>query len=115
MVKIDGCKVMAHRIAWLIYFGHWPDGDIDHINGDRSDNRIINLRDVSRTINLQNRRSPQSTNATGYLGVHRDKRRYVAQIKTPDRNIRIGTFRTPEEAHAAYINAKRELHEGNTL
>lgn len=115
MVKIDGCKLMAHRIAWLIHFGHWPDGDIDHINGHRSDNRIINLRDVSRTINLQNRRSPQSTNTTGYLGVRRDKQRYVAQIKTPDQHIRIGTFCTPEEAHAAYVNAKRELHEGNTL
>ena len=53
-----GNKVLAHRLAWLLHHGEWPKGDIDHINRNRSDNRIENLRDVSRSANLLNHDTP---------------------------------------------------------
>ena len=60
-VSIDTRLVRAHRLAWLYVTGNWPDGCIDHINGDRSDNRFENLRDTNLRVNAENRRSPKST------------------------------------------------------
>src|SRR3990167_3120706 len=55
-VNNDGILYRAHRLAWLYVYGFWPPADIDHINGNRSDNRIVNLRSVTRSQNLQNMR-----------------------------------------------------------
>lgn len=98
----------AHRLAWFIVHGEWPDGEIDHINGIRDDNRIANLRDISRQGNVHNRR--KSWSASGYLGVSRNHGRWRASISVNGRTITIGNFGTPEEAHAAYLEAKRRLH-----
>lgn len=56
-VKLDGKDYGAHRVAWLLHYGEWPKQQIDHINGNRGDNRMCNLRDVSQTENQQNRKS----------------------------------------------------------
>jgi hypothetical protein len=61
-------NVSAHRVTWAIYHGEWPNGEIDHINGDRADNRISNLRDVSRVENARNQKRPVS-NTSGVVGV----------------------------------------------
>lgn len=111
--KSEGVTYRGHRLAWLYVHGAWPNGQIDHINGDRSDNRIANLRDVSVKTNRQNMR--KSISATGLLGVYRRGDRYRAEIGDDYRTVRLGSFDTPEEAHAAYLEAKRKLHEGCTI
>jgi hypothetical protein len=119
-IYLCGSPRLAHRLAWLYVHGTWPEKHIDHINGDRTDNRIANLRDVTRLWNQQNRQRPQKGNVSGFLGVSLDRRRnlYVARIRVPDGKPymrHIGSFKTPEEAHAAYVEAKRRLHAGCTI
>ncbi len=106
----------VHRVAWLLTRGAWPLGDIDHINGDPSDNRIANLRDVRHQVNNQNKKRPHKTNGSGYLGVSpSDGGRWRAGIWVSGKNIHLGCFSTPEDAYNAYVTAKRNLHEGCTL
>ncbi len=106
----------AHRLAWLYAHGEWPAEDIDHINGIRNDNRIANLRPVSRRVNLQNIRAPRSDNrSSGMLGVEARGRRFRARIQVDGAVVSVGTFATAAEAHIAYVEAKRQLHEGCTI
>lgn len=116
VVGVDGHhNLFAHRIAWAIYHGSWPAGEVDHINGDRTDNRISNLRDVATHQNHQNMRKARRDNKTGLLGVSMCKGRYRAQIQADGKKRWLGEFDTPEAAHAAYISAKRVLHSHGTL
>jgi hypothetical protein len=107
--------VKGHRLAWLLHYGEWPNGHIDHINGIRNDNRIVNLRAVSNAINCQNKRRPLPSNKTGWLGVTYDRGAYRAAVCHKGKQHHLGRFPTPELAHAAYVGAKRLLHEGCTL
>lgn len=105
-----------HRLAWLYVHGAWPTHEIDHINGDRADNRIANLRVVSRAQNSQNQRAAHSRNlSSGLLGVGRHKNRWAARILFNGCRKRLGMYDTPEQAHAAYLEAKRRLHAGCTI
>jgi hypothetical protein len=116
MLCVDKCSYPAHRLAWLYVHGEWPKQVIDHINGDRLDNRISNLRDVSTKINLQNVRAARSTNKESkLLGAHKNGNKWASHIETDGKLRYLGTFLTPEEAHAAYLVAKRELHAGCTI
>jgi hypothetical protein len=101
----------ALRLAWLYVFGEWPDGDLDHINGDGFDNRIGNLRLATSTQNHGNARTPKH-NTSGLKGAYWDKRagRWLAQIKHQRKQHHLGYFDTAEEAHAAYVEAARRLH-----
>jgi hypothetical protein len=114
-LMIDGGVYKAHRLAWFYMFGEWPNGHIDHINGNRCDNRIGNLRDVSPAVNAQNLRGAMPRNKVGLLGVHREDGRYRACIRVGGKSKHLGWFDAPEPAHAAYVNAKRKYHEGCTL
>lgn len=115
-VRILKKSYKLHRLAWFYVHGQWPKGDIDHINGARSDNRIANLRDVSRKVNLQNQRKAQPSNkSTGILGVYPVGQRFMAKISIDNRCVSIGTYDTAEEAQKAYIDTKRRLHEGCTI
>lgn len=107
----------AHRLAWLYVHGEWPSGVIDHINGDRADNRIVNLRDVPQSTNQQNQRNAHSINKTGLLGVtfHKSRGKFQAQIGRGKDHIYLELFLTAEEAHSAYLDAKRAIHEGCTI
>jgi hypothetical protein len=115
LIKVDGVRYSAHRLAWLFVNGEWPRATVDHINGQRADNRIANLRDVSRGENSQNRRGPQSSSKTGLLGASRNGRRFAARIKVNGRGQHLGQYDTPEEAHAAYVTAKRVIHPACTI
>jgi hypothetical protein len=116
VIKYLGRTYRAHRLAWLYVHGEWPSNQIDHINGDRQDNRIGNLRDVSAKVNLQNLRAAFPKSKTGLLGVSSmASGHFLAKIRADGQIVHIGTFSTPEEAHAAYIRAKRQLHEGCTI
>lgn len=114
-IRIDGGHFKAHRLAWMLTHGVKPAGEVDHINGVKTDNRICNLRDVPKAVNMQNIRSARS--ACGLLGVHLHKPlgKWLAQISIGGVKKHIGVFATPEEAHAAYVAAKRQYHEGCTL
>ena len=116
-ISVLGKQYKAHRLAWLYVTGEWPAEEIDHINGIRSDNRWGNLRDVSKRVNQQNRRCAREGTATGLLGVSRDLKSntHVARITVDGQLKTIGHFKTAESAYAAYVDAKRIYHEGNTL
>lgn len=101
----------AHRVAWALMHGCWPPEQIDHINGDKSDNRASNLREATNAENQRNR-GPQANNTSGFKGVtyYRKGGRWQAQIKVDGRVNHIGYFDTPEAAYAAYCAANRERH-----
>lgn len=116
-IGIDGKLYRSHRLAWLYLYGSWPEGQIDHINGDRADNRAYNLREVSNDVNNQNRKGPNKNNIAGVLGVHFVKRcgKYSSAIMKDRKRIHLGYFETVEGAYAAHVAKRRELFEGNTL
>jgi hypothetical protein len=93
---------LLHRVAWLLANGAWPEGDIDHINGDPSDNRICNLRDVPHVENMRNQKLP-SDNKSGRIGVLYRKRDKVwcARISVNGKRVHLGSFKTKEDAEAA--------------
>jgi hypothetical protein len=116
-IVVDGAPFLAHRLAWLHQHGDWPTGMIDHIDGDRTNNAASNLRQVTNSLNCQNQRKAKRSNVTGLLGVApgRTPGTYRACIYVNRRQLHLGTFKTPEQAHAAYIAAKREHHTGCTI
>jgi hypothetical protein len=102
-IRVLGRTHKAHRLAWIYVHGVWPAGEIDHINGDKADNRINNLRDVSKSTNQQNRRTVR--------GYSRDGLRWKAQIVANGSKFHLGCFGTEREAHDAYVRAKPEMHQ----
>jgi hypothetical protein len=112
-----GSKSFAeHRLAWFMTCGAWPVGVIDHINGIVDDNRISNLRDVSRSANSQNQRRGKKHSTTGFLGVCAGKGKFQGAITLPcGKRLHLGTYDSPEEAHEAYLAAKRIHHAGCTI
>jgi len=116
-ISIDGIRYPAHRLAWLFVYGIWPKGEVDHRYGDRGDNRIANLRDVSGSVNRQNVRTARSHNkSTGVLGVDKlPSGRYRAKVRHNGVGHYLGVFDTSDAAHQAYVIAKRKIHEGCTL
>lgn len=117
VIAVDGKLYRAHRLAWFYVTGEWPEAEVDHINGQRDDNRFGNLRVVSNVVNSQNRRRANSNSRTGLLGVflHKKTGKFQARIMANRILRHLGTFRTAEEAHEAYLTAKRQIHAGNTL
>jgi hypothetical protein len=107
-VYVDGRPYKAHRLAWFYTHGTWPH-EIDHINGDRSDNRISNLRDVRRRENKMNFATYRN-NTSGMRGVSFYKRtgKWKAQIQVDGRKIGLGYFDTAAAAADAYQAASRE-------
>ena len=101
-VKIDGEIYLAHRLIWFLTFGTWPKEEIDHWNGNGLDNRLSNLREVTRQENQHNRRM-SARNTSGVTGVYRDKRRqkWCAQIKIAGKHIHLGYFNNLQDAAAA--------------
>ena len=113
IIRIDNILYLAHRLAWLYVFGVFPRMQIDHINGVRDDNKLSNLREASNMENAQNRR--KGNNKSGFTGVYKENNKWRAEIKINYKNIRIGLFETPEEAHVAYIDYKRRFHKFSTV
>lgn len=116
-IGVDNRDYLLHRLAWLWMTGQWPNGEVDHRNGVRCDNRWHNLRDVTPVVNQQNRRACHSGNRCGLLGASWDEARqkFVAQISINKTRRWLGYHESAESAHQAYLAAKRAHHEGNTL
>lgn len=105
-IGIDGRPWLAHRLAWLIVYGEWPQGQIDHANGNRGDNRLANLRLATQTQNNGNT-SRRSDNKSGYKGVAHfpydgRKKSWRAYININKKLRTIGYFLTAEDAARAY-------------
>ena len=100
---------LEHRLAWLYTYGCWPVNDIDHINRNRADNRLANLRDVTRSVNLHNANLGKR-NTTGVLGVTRRKNKYQAKLYIDGVAHFLGVFRTKRAA--AYAREQAEIRFG---
>lgn len=105
---------LAHRLAFFAVHGRWPEVT-DHINGEKTDNRIANLREVTQTVNSQNRRAPSIRNQSGILGVCFDRGKWVAHISAHGKRRNLGRYDTSDAASQACVTAKRQLHAGCTI
>lgn len=110
MAKVDGKQYSVHRLIWLYHHGYFPENEIDHINRDRGDNRILNLREVSRSCNIRNTGN-FGHNTSGVKGVSLDKRvrKWIAQIRYNGRNIFLGTYIDFSEAVCHRLAAEQAL------
>lgn len=106
----------AHRLAWLHHYGVWPEGEIDHLNQDATDNRIENLRDTVRAVNSKNQHM-KSTNTSGVTGVYWEERtkKWRADVKVNGVKNRLGRFENIHDAAEAVIAFRKctgftELH-----
>jgi hypothetical protein len=107
----------AHRLAWLYCYGVWPTNYIDHINGIKHDNRLSNLRECTNSENIQNQRRAQKGNSVGLLGVYKCTKsdKFFSQIMCNSKVKYLGVFDSKEDAHNAYLDAKREIHNFNSI
>lgn len=110
-IRIDGKGYSGHRLAWLYVHGKWPEQVIDHINGDRADNRIANLREATHRQNQQNRTRVQRNNTSGVRGVTWDKvtKRWRAYIENMGHTICLGRYDDKERAAKARRDAELRL------
>jgi len=114
-LKVNGKMYKAHRLAWYFVYGSFPEKNIDHINGNKSDNRICNLRMASLTLNMQNIRKAKSNSSTGLLGISKNGSGWRAEIRIDGKKRNLGTYKNKETAHSIYVEAKRKFHEGCTI
>ena len=107
---------LAHRVIWLYHTGTWPESFIDHVDGNRSNNKFENLREATAAINAQNIHSASKRNKScGVLGVSLKNKGYEASLRMGKKSLYLGRFPTSDLAHQAYITAKRSLHAGCTI
>ena len=112
VISYRGHTFAASHIVWRMFHGVWPVVGIDHRDGDPANNRHENLRLANPAENSQNRVARVDNGAGGLAGVswHKLRGRWRASIGINRRQVHLGLFNTPEEAHQAYLKAKRELH-----
>jgi hypothetical protein len=107
---LDGHHYYTHRLAWFYVNGEWPPYDVDHINQNKGDNRLCNLRLATRSENKANT-GKQITNTSGVRGVHWSKkdRCYVVEVKKGSRRVRKWGFVDLESARQYYLKTAKEL------
>lgn len=117
-IKCDGKMYRAHRLAWLYVHGRWPKDEIDHIDGNKSNNQLSNIRETTHSENMQNQRKARIDNvSSGLLGVtwHKNAKKWVALIKAGKNKYHLGCFDTQSDAHSAYLAAKAIYHPFSTI
>lgn len=119
-VAVDKTQLKVHRVAWVLAHGRWPPHYLDHIDGNRKNNILSNLREATRSENGQNQRRPSRRNKCGSLGVsyHNNpaaKNPWIAQIAINGEKKYLGSFATEADASKAYLAAKVELHPFQTI
>jgi hypothetical protein len=118
MARVLGHRMYIHRWIWLYCYGYLPMVEIDHEDGDHTNHRLRNLRlCTDGGVNEHNQRRAHRRNRIGLLGVHGSTRRPGFRSSITVHGVRhyLGYFRDPKKAHAAYVEAKRELHKFGTL
>jgi hypothetical protein len=103
-LMIDGKQYKVHRVIFYMHYGYFPK-EVDHINGNRIDNRIENLRGCTRSENMRNK---IGTSKTGFKGVYNNHKGFMATIKVNGKKIYLGTFKFAEEASGAYDKAAKQ-------
>lgn len=111
-IGVEGRNYFGHQIAWLITHGEWPPMTLDHINGNRDDNRPQNLRLATAAENNQNQHGLPAHNTSGERGVSWDasREKWTAHISVDGRAKNLGRFESKDLASAAYLEAKRIHH-----
>ena len=104
-IGVNGIRYLAHRLAWFYCFKEWPELDIDHINRIRNDNRLDNLREVSRSVNLRN---SASRSTSGFKNVYKNGAKYWARVWVNYEPKYLGTYDTAEQANQAVISFNLE-------
>lgn len=109
-IQLNGRKYPSHHIVWFIETNSFPQKQIDHIDGNKTNNKFSNLREVTNKQNTENR-GKQKNNKTGYKGVSFNNRlkKYVAQIQHNNKPIHIGVYQNSYDAHLAYEEKAKEL------
>lgn len=109
VIKIDGKRYGAHRLAWQYMTGALPEDQIDHRDLDKANNRWDNLRPATDLQNIANR---SSWSKSGFKGVYKPIGRndYRTEIRINGKRKLLGYFKTPEEAHAVYVKAANDVH-----
>lgn len=108
-VKYYARTIRAHQVAWALFHGEWPPEEIDHKNGNRADNRIINLRPATRNNNSHNKTSRPNA-ISGLRGVRPHCNKWRAIISCNGKRYHLGLFSTREAAHEAYAKAAEKYH-----
>lgn len=109
-ISVKGKLQLAHRLAWMYVHGRWPEGVIDHINGDKHDNRLSNLRDVSQSENNANARASKRSRS-GNRGVFlHPNGKWRAQVTRKRKATSLGYFEKLEDAVAAYETAASDIN-----
>lgn len=114
-IRADRNLYQASRLAWLYVHGVWSEFNIDHINGIKDDNRIANLRETTQSQNRQNLYAKPKGYFGNLLGTTYKANAWEANIRLENKTYYLGRFKTEEEAHAAYLGAKRVLHPFSNL
>jgi HNH endonuclease/AP2 domain len=111
-IRVFAKLYFAHRLAFLYVFGRWPDAEVDHIDGNPANNAIDNLREATHSQNMQNQRAAHKSNNSGLIGAHwkKNQQRWFSEIQIEGKHSHLGYFDSAEDAHAAYLAAKRALH-----
>lgn len=106
-IAYKGKRYMAHRMVWMYFNGDWPEDQLDHINQQKDDNRIENLRQVTNRQNFENV-TQWAHNKSGRRGVSFTKDRYQAEIKVKKKTIHLGVYDNIIDAVAARMRGERE-------
>ena len=115
-LKINKKYYLLHRLAWMYVHGQFPIKFIDHIDGNKLNNSIENLRLVTKSENAQNIKKPHKDNKTGYLGVYLHlSGLYGSRICLNGKSKSLGYYKIPYDAHVAYLKAKRIMHPMSTI
>lgn len=111
VVRVNDVLHLAHRLSWFWHYGVWPVDLIDHIDGDKANNRIENLRESTKVTNGYNRGS-QKNSSHGFKGVtfNKNNQKYMARISVNKKPIYLGYFDSYEKAHLAYCEASKKYH-----
>jgi hypothetical protein len=109
-IRFNKKLYQAHRLAFFYMTGKMPFDIIDHKNNNASDNSWVNLRELDRGKNQQNRIQPSRNNKCGFLGVSPNGKRFAATIKIEGEHKYLGTFNTPTLASKEYLRVKKLLH-----
>jgi len=109
--QIDGKKIYAHRAVWLYVYGKWPENEIDHINQNRNDNRLCNLREADRFTNAANT-GKHLTNTSGHKGVtfHARNKKWQVQMRARNKTFYVGQYDLLADAVQARAIAEIFLH-----
>lgn len=116
-IGIEYKRYVAHRLVWFYLYGIWPEKQIDHINGNREDNRIDNLREATHAQNQRNRRLAHSNSKSGIMGVWwvKPNNKWVVSLTVNGTRKHLGYFSDLEEAKKVYLAAKRKYHDFCTI